>query len=123
MDQLFCASQIHQARTHHHEAQVNKKPLNILSVEKTGRYKLRLVFDDGSRQEVNFAAFLSQSRHPDIRSYLDEKRFDSYRLEHGELVLGDFDLCFPIMDLYLNQIDKHTNLEATRQSSSTPSWR
>jgi hypothetical protein len=31
-------------------------------------------------------------------------------LEHGDLVWGDFDLCFPIMDLYENQI-MHTNAD------------
>jgi hypothetical protein len=91
---------------------VNTQPVNILTVEKISRYKLRLVFDDGTRQEVDFTAFLTQSRHPDIRAYLDEKLFDTYRLEHGELVWGDFELCFPIMDLYLNQIEKRANLEA-----------
>ena len=91
---------------------MNTKTINILSVDKIGRYKLRLEFDDGTQQEVDFTTFLTQARHPDIRAYLDENRFDSYRLEHGELVWGDFDLCFPIMDLYLNQIDKRANLEA-----------
>jgi hypothetical protein len=27
-------------------------------------------------------------------------------------VWGDYDLCFPIMDLYLNQIDKQGDLQA-----------
>ncbi len=87
-------------------------PINIVLAEKAGKYRLRLVFDDGTRQEVDFGPFLTRSSHPDIRAYLEESRFDAYRLEHGELVWGDYDLCFPILDLYLNQIDKHGLLEA-----------
>ncbi len=91
---------------------MNMKPINITSVEKAGKYTLRLAFDDGTVQVVDFKAFLTHARHPDIRAYLEESRFDAYHLEHGELVWGDYDLCFPIIDLYLNQIDKHATLEA-----------
>lgn len=87
-------------------------PINIVLAEKVGKYRLRLVFDNGKQQEVDFGPFLTHSLHPDIRAYLEESRFDAYRLEHGELVWGDYDLCFPILDLYLNQIDKHVLLEA-----------
>lgn len=87
-------------------------PINIVTVAKAGKYRLRLVFDDGTVQEVDFGPFLANSRHPDIRAYLDENLFDGYRLEFGELVWGDYDLCFPIMDLYLNRLDQHANLEA-----------
>jgi hypothetical protein len=91
---------------------MNAKAINIVQVEKVGKYRLRLVFDDGTQQEVDFEPFLTHSLHPDIRAYLEESRFDTYRLEHGELVWGDYDLCFPIQDLYLNQIDKHASQQA-----------
>ncbi len=91
---------------------MNSKVINIVSVTQIGKYTLRLGFDDGVVQEVDFGAFLAKALHPDIRAYLDENRFNTYRLEHGELVWGDFELCFPIMDLYLNQIDKEANMQA-----------
>ena len=91
---------------------MNSKVINIVSVTQIDKYKLRLGFDDGVVREVDFGAFLGKARHPDIRAYLEEKRFNAYRLEHGELVWGDYDLCFPIMDLYLNQIDKQGDLQA-----------
>ena len=86
--------------------------INITSVEKIAQYQLRLVFDDGMVREVNFKDFLSQSHHPDIRAYLEESKFDAYHLEFGELVWGDFDLCFPIMDLYHNRILHPLSMEA-----------
>jgi hypothetical protein len=91
---------------------VNAKVINIVSATLTGKYKIRLSFDDGVAQEVDFGTFLGKAQHPDIRAYLDESRFNAFRLEHGELVWGDYDLCFPIMDLYLNQIDKNVDLQA-----------
>lgn len=91
---------------------MNTKVINIVSATLTGKYKIQLSFDDGVAQEVDFGTFLGKAQHPDIRAYLDENRFNAFRLEHGELVWGDYDLCFPIMDLYLNQIDKHGDLQA-----------
>ncbi|MBI4809116.1 MAG: DUF2442 domain-containing protein [Nitrosomonadales bacterium] len=78
--------------------------LNITAVESVGEYALRLSFDDGTVQTVDFKSFLSLSRHPDIRAYLEPARFATYRIEYGELVWGDYDLCFPISDLYQNRL-------------------
>lgn len=62
--------------------------INIVSADLLGGYRLRLVFDDGNEQTVDFKPFLSCSRHPDIRAYLDPARFACFRLEYGELVWG-----------------------------------
>ena len=85
--------------------------VNIVSAERIGPHRLRLNFDDGIIQEVDFAPFLSNSQHPDIRAYLEESRFADFHLEHGELVWGDYELCFPIMDLYVNRLEKYPSLE------------
>ena len=78
--------------------------INITSVEPVGDYALRLSFDDGTTQTVDFKPFLSASRHPDIRAYLEPARFALYHIEYGELVWGEYDLCFPISDLYQNRL-------------------
>jgi hypothetical protein len=85
--------------------------INIKTVEPLGDYALRLSFDDGTVQTVDFKPFLSLSRHPDIRAYLDPARFSAFRLEYGELVWGDYDLCFPIADLYQNRLMPDAALE------------
>ena len=86
--------------------------INITQATQAGDCKLRLAFDDNTQQLVDFKPFLQRSVHPDIRVYLDNTRFSEFRLEHGELVWGDFDLCFPMMDLYTNQIEKHHAMQA-----------
>ncbi|MDH2917978.1 MAG: DUF2442 domain-containing protein [Sideroxydans sp.] len=79
-------------------------PINITRAEQLSDYALRLSFEDGVVQTVDFKPFLSLSRHPDIRAFLDPARFAAYRIEYGELVWGDYDLCFPIADLYHNHL-------------------
>ena len=86
--------------------------VNIQSAEHVGDYRINLVFDDGTEQTVDFLPFLSHSRHPDIRNYLNPKRFASFHVEYGDLVWGEYELCFPIMDLYRNQMLHAAPLEA-----------
>ena len=86
--------------------------INITAAEQVGDYALRLSFDDGTTQTVDFKPFLTLSRHPAIRAYLETDRFAAFRIEYGELVWGDYDLCFPIADLYRNRIMLDAALEA-----------
>ena len=85
--------------------------INITKAEMTGDYKLRLEFDDGAVQTIDFLPFLSHAVHPAIRAYLDLKQFAGFRIEYGELVWGDYDLCFPLADLYCNRIVHVETLE------------
>jgi len=78
--------------------------LNVFTAEPAGDYRLRLVFDDGADITVDFRPFLARSRHPDIRAFLDPARFSGFRIEYGELIWGDYELCFPVMDLYRNEL-------------------
>lgn len=83
---------------------VKTEVLEIIDAQQVSSYKLRLNFDDGKDQVVDFEPFLTASRNPAIRAYLDPQRFSQFRIEHGDLVWGDYDLCFPIADLYEGQI-------------------
>ena len=63
-------------------------------------HALNLRFNDGACRTIDFAPFLSRSQHPQIRSFIEPAKFASLRVEHGDLVWGDYDLYFPIADLY-----------------------
>lgn len=78
--------------------------INVLSATPAGQYSLRIEFDDATEQTVDFGPFLKHSHHPDVRAYLQPERFASFHISHGELVWGDYDLCFPVADLYQNRI-------------------
>ena len=63
--------------------------INIVTAEQVGDFRIRLRFDDGTEQTVDFKPFLTNTLHPDIRAWLDPARFATFRIEYGELVLGD----------------------------------
>jgi Protein of unknown function (DUF2442) len=67
-------------------------------------YKLRIQFSDGAMRTVDFEPFLKFSRNPTIRAFLDRKRFTDFAVKDGDLMWGDYELCFPIIDLYENRI-------------------
>ena len=39
-----------------------------------------------------------------IRAYLDPEKFADFTLKYGNLMWDDYGLCFPIADLYENNI-------------------
>ncbi|SFR53425.1 DUF2442 domain-containing protein [Thiomicrospira sp. ALE5] len=76
--------------------------LKIDKVDYLGDYQLKLFFNDGKIQKIDFAHFIKSSLNPAISKYQDLSLFKAYRLTDGDLEWGDFDLCFPIADLYDN---------------------
>ena len=78
--------------------------INITQANYLGGYSIELEFGDRTRQKVNFEPFLKKTLHPEIRAYLNQDKFTQFRVEYGDLVWGDYELCFPVKDLYANQI-------------------
>ena len=63
-------------------------------------------FNDGSERIVDFKEFLSKSLYPSIQKYIEENEFSNFFLKDGNLNWNDYDLIFPIADLYNGQISK-----------------
>lgn len=78
----------------------SRKVVAIESASYVAPYRLRLRFDDGKENLVDFAPFLNASAHPSIRAYLDKPRFKQFTVEDGFLHWDDFGLVFPMADLY-----------------------
>jgi hypothetical protein len=81
------------------------KVVQIEEARHVSGYKLSLRFSDGHASTVDFGLFLKASEHPAIRAYLDLKRFKSFSLEDGMLHWNDFDLVFPMAELYEGRIN------------------
>ena len=79
--------------------------LKIDSAKYLSDYEIRIKFSDGTDKLVDFKAFLSKSSHPSVKKYLDEKMFSNFSLIDGNLNWNDYDLIFPIWDLYIGKID------------------
>ena len=107
MDRLLHTSQKHRAGNHYAENPIGLSEnalIDITGVEYISGYTLRLRFNDGFERDLDFEPFLRKSGNPMIRAYLQPKKFANFRLEHGDLVWDDYELCFPIADLYENSI-------------------
>jgi len=76
----------------------------IEAAQSAGDLKIRLIFNDKKERVVDFRPFLESSLNPLIREYLDSARFAQFTVLDGDLMWGDYDLCFPIADLYEGRI-------------------
>ncbi len=78
--------------------------ITITRVEYVDGLRLRIAFDDGVERVVDFEPFLSKSLHPDFRKYLGKRRFKKFAVDRGNLHWNDYDLIFPVADLYAGRI-------------------
>ena len=82
-----------------------EESLRIESAKYIGDFAIRLRFTDGTEQLVDFKSFLKKSLHPSIRKYLNEEKFSMFEIIDGNLNWNDYDMIFPVWDLYRGKID------------------
>ncbi len=80
------------------------KVIKITNVKYLKDYTLEITFNDGKSQKIDFQPFLKNSQHPEILKYLNHELFKQYEIIDGDLIWNDYDLIFPIWDLYQNTI-------------------
>ncbi len=80
--------------------------LEVTEAKYVSGYKLLLTFNDGAVRVVDFGPFLAKARNPDTTDYRDLKKFKSFHIHEGDLMWGDYQMIFPIMDLYHGTILK-----------------
>ena len=67
-------------------------------------YVIRVDFNDGISQEVNFKPFLKKVRHLSLRLYLDKRHFKKFDIIDGNLNWNNYELIFPLEELHNGQI-------------------
>jgi len=80
--------------------------LEVIEAKYVSGYKLRLTFNDSVVRVVDFGPFLAKARNPDTTDFRDLKKFKSFHIQDGDLMWGDYQMIFPIMDLYRGSILK-----------------
>lgn len=80
--------------------------LEITSAEYLSNYKIRLLFSDSKERVIDFEQFLTHSMNPMTRKFLDINEFKKFKILYGDLIWNDYEMCFPIIDLYENNILK-----------------
>ena len=78
--------------------------LEITAAQLTAPYTLRIKFANGERRTVDFGPFLRRATHPAIQAYLDEAKFQQFEIRNGNINWNDYDLIFPVADLYAGQV-------------------
>lgn len=89
----------------YNESESGTSQLKIDSAKYLSDYAIRIKFNDGNERLIDFKPFLSKSLHPSIKKYLDENKFSEFSLTNGNLNWNDYDLIFPISDLYEGKIE------------------
>jgi hypothetical protein len=78
--------------------------IEITEANYVNNYDIKISFNDGSIQVVDFKPFLSKALHPSISKYLDTSLFSQFKVINGNLNWNDYDLIFPIHDLYEGKV-------------------
>ena len=76
------------------------KTIAITQAKYLGKHEIHFTFSDQTEQTVDFDGFLNRSHNPMIRKFLDKKLFKGFKIVFGDIVWNDYELCFPIQDLY-----------------------
>ncbi len=79
--------------------------IDVDEAEYVDGYRLRLTFSDGTVRVVDFHDYLRDAPRPWITKYWSLDEFKNFRLVDGDLMWGDYDLIFPISDLYNGKIE------------------
>lgn len=81
--------------------------LEIIEIEDAkylGNYKIRLKFNNTKTRVIDFESFLSNAKNPMTVKYRKKDLFQNFIIEYGDLIWGDYEMCFPIADLYAGKI-------------------
>lgn len=77
--------------------------LKVVKAKYLKEYKISLEFNDGKIHTIDFEPFICSSKNPSIAKYKDLTLFEAFSITDGDLEWNDYDLCFPIIDLYENK--------------------
>ena len=67
-------------------------------------YKIEFEFNDETQTMIDFEPFLKKAKNPMLKKYLDLNQFKNFTLRDGDIDWNDYELCFPIADIYEGQL-------------------
>jgi len=82
----------------------NVVSLKVLSATYVSDYIINIVFSDGSKKQVNFKLFLENAMNPCAKRYLNKKDFMKFEIIDGNINWNDYDMIFPVWNLYIGKI-------------------
>ncbi len=94
----------------------SQKIISVVKAEYLSNYSLQITFDDGKEIVVDFAEFILASQNPMISKYSDLELFKSFSIIYGDIVWNDYELCFPVWDIYSGTIF-HKNKDTSESAA------
>ncbi len=80
------------------------KIIYIIKAKYISSLKVLITFSDASEKTVDFSNFLKKSNLPDLKKFRTEKNFKKFKIKSGNLIWGDYEMIFPLRDLYNGQL-------------------
>ncbi|MEE9372532.1 MAG: hypothetical protein V3V00_05710 [Saprospiraceae bacterium] len=85
---------------------MSSKMVSIVKANYIDGYKIKLEFDDRTTQVIDFEELILSSRNPMVKKFQDINELKSFDIVYGDLMWNDYEMSFPIWDLYTNDILK-----------------
>lgn len=79
--------------------------IKIKNAKYLSDFALRITFNNGIEKLIDFKPFLSNAIHPSVKKYFNETLFKNFKIVDGNLNWNDYELIFPISDLYNGKIE------------------
>ncbi len=78
--------------------------IEIIKAEYLKDYKIAFEFSDAIKQTIDFESFLTSAKNPMSKKFLDKKEFQNFKIEYGDIIWNDYEMCFPIWDLHSGKL-------------------
>jgi len=82
------------------------KIVKITEAKYIDNYKIPFQFITNETKVIDFRAFLSNTPYNNEKKYLNLENFQKFRVEMGDLIWNDYDMCFQAKNLYKNILRK-----------------
>ncbi|HKR04508.1 MAG TPA: DUF2442 domain-containing protein [Bacteroidia bacterium] len=83
----------------------NAKEMYVSDAVYSGNHKIKIFFSDGTQTLIDFNPFLSKKHlHPTLKKYKKESAFKKFEIKHGNLMWNDYEMIFPVEELYQGKI-------------------
>ena len=76
------------------------KIVKIINANYLEDYRILLVFNDNKSVEIDFAELLKTTPYRNEKKFLEKELFKQFRVELGDLIWNDYDMCFQAKNLY-----------------------
>ncbi len=78
--------------------------VSITQANYKGDYKIEFSFSDDTQRTIDFKDFIMNAKNPMTKKYQNEELFKNYSITYGDIEWNDFELCFPVWNLYQGKI-------------------